>query len=155
MTWIGAQTYVLRGEKSSDEQLLWDLFAADRVPLLLGIQYAGRQASWSVQWPHAEGYVIEVGDVPVGRLLMNRSEHLWWVVDLAILPHRRGEGIGGQVVADLVRQAGMLGARLGLRTERDSRSRRLFERHGLKVVGEDEEQVFLQTHPETALNGPI
>jgi GNAT superfamily N-acetyltransferase len=155
MTWIGAQTYVLRGEKESDEQLLWDLFAADRVPLLLGIQYAGRQANWSVQWPHAEGYVIEVDHLPVGRLLMNRSEHLWWIVDLAILPHRRGEGIGGQVVADLVRQAGMIGARLGLRTERDNRSRRLFERHGLKVVGEDEEQVFLQTHPEAPLNAPI
>ena len=120
MTWIGAHTYVLRGEKESDERLLWDLFAADRVPLLLGIQYAGRQAQWGVQWPRAEGYVIEVDSVPVGRLLLNRTEALWWVVDLAILPHRRGEGIGGQVMADLVRQAGMIGARLGLKVDRDS-----------------------------------
>jgi GNAT superfamily N-acetyltransferase len=145
MTWIGAVTYVLRSETESDERLLWDLFAADRVPLLLGIQYAGRHAQWSVQWPHAEGYVIEVDSVPVGRLLLNRTEALWWVVDLAVLPHRRGEGIGGQVVADLVRQAGMIGARLGLKLERDSEAREFFERRGLKVVGEDEEQVILQT----------
>ena len=77
MTWIGVQSYVLREEKESDDQLLRDLFAADRVPLLLGIQYAGRQAGWSVQWPHAEGYVIEVDSVPVGRLLLNRTEALW------------------------------------------------------------------------------
>ena len=59
MTWIQAGSYVLRGETEADERLLWDLFAADRVPLLLGIQYAGRHAQWSVQWPHAEGYVID------------------------------------------------------------------------------------------------
>ena len=148
MAWIGAHTYVLRGEVESDQRLLWDLFAADRVPLLLGIQYAGRQAGWSVQWPHAEGYVIEVDSVPVGRLLLNRTEALWWVVDLAVLPHRRGEGIGGQVMADLVRQASMIGARLGLKVEQDSEARRFFESHGLKRVGEDEEQVILQTSLE-------
>ena len=147
MTWIGVQSYVLREEKESDDQLLRDLFAADRVPLLLGIQYTGRQAGWSVQWPHAEGYVIEVDAVPVGRLLLNRTDALWWVVDLAVLPHRRGEGIGSLVLSDLVRSSGMIGARLGLKVEREAASRSFFERHGLKVVGEDEEQVILQTTP--------
>ena len=151
MTWIGTHTYVLREELQSDEQLLWDLFAADRVPLLLGIQYAGRQAGWSVQWPHAESYIIEVESVPVGRLLLNRTEALWWVVDLAVLPLRRGEGIGSLVLADLVRNSGMIGARLGLKVEREAASRSFFERHGLKVVGEDEEQVILQT----TLDAPV
>ena len=151
MTWIQAGSYVLRGETEADERLLWDLFAADRVPLLLGIQDAGRHAQWSVQWPHAEGYVIEVDSVPVGRLLLNRTEALWWIVDLAVLPHRRGEGIAGLVVADLVRQADMIGARLGLKLERESPARSLFERHGLKVVGEDEEQLVMQTVPDVVV----
>ena len=89
--------------------------------------------------------------MPVGRLMLNRTEALWWVVDLAVLPHRRGEGIGGQVLSDLVRQAGMIGARLGLKIDRDSPARELFERHGLKVVGEDEEQVILQSSLEVPL----
>jgi GNAT superfamily N-acetyltransferase len=148
MTWIGTQTYVLRAELESDQRLLWDLFAADRVPLLLGIQYTGRQASFSVQWPHAEGYVIEVDSVPVGRLLLNRTEALWWVVDLAVLPHRRGEGIGSLVMADLVRNSGMIGARLGLKVEHESPARAFFEGHGLKMVGEAEDQVILQTSLE-------
>ena len=63
--------------------------------------------------------------------------------------------LGGQVIADLVRQAGMIGARFGLRVDRDSRARALFERLGLRVVGEDEEQFILQTHPESLLAGPI
>lgn len=151
MTWIGAGTSVLRAETEGDQRLLWDLFAADRVPLLLGIQYAGRHAQWSVQWPHAEGYVIEVDHVPVGRVLLNRTEALWWVVDIAVLPHRRGEGIAGVVLADLVRQAEMIGARLGLKVDRDSPARSLFERHGLKVVGQDEEQAVMQTVPDVAV----
>ncbi|HEU5001332.1 MAG TPA: GNAT family N-acetyltransferase, partial [Actinomycetota bacterium] len=103
----------LRPAESGDESFLRALHASTRqdlavLPLppgqleaLLDLQFRARETSYRQQFPGAEDSVIVVDGKPAGRLLLQRAlgapprAH---VVDIALLPAYRGQGIGTAVV---------------------------------------------------------
>jgi GNAT superfamily N-acetyltransferase len=76
------------------------------LPELIDLQDRAQRAAYIEQWGAAGDHIIEVDGLAVGRV--------WWadtatgrtIVDLALLPNLRGAGIGSQVVAELVAEAG-------------------------------------------------
>jgi len=81
-------------------------------------------------YPKAEYQVIQLEDVPIGRLFIERSETSILIMDIALLPEYRNAGIGTAIIRDLMSEAGLAGLPLVLRVEFFNPVIRLYARLG-------------------------
>ena len=80
----------------------------------------------------ADFMIVENHDVPIGRLILESDAPDWHIVDIALLPQTRGQGIGGgllKALQDGVRSAGAAGIMLNVETMNEG-ALRLYTRAG-------------------------
>ena len=65
---------------------------------LVNQQYQLQQISYAHQTPDAFHLVILLSKKPVGKIILDRTESFFLIVDLALLPEHRGLGIGTAVL---------------------------------------------------------
>lgn len=143
-----------------DEDFLKDLYFSTRddlslLPLgelqkqaLITMQYSAQKQQYAVQYPGASHDLILSGQVPAGRLLVNREAGKIYLVDIALLAEYRGAGIGTAIMNDLVEEAENTGAVLGLHVMKTNPAARLYIRMGLAVTADD--GLYLEMHKSPA-----
>jgi len=146
--------YFLRPAQPADKALLFQLFAESQWQLemlranealwrsLIDMQYRGREITYAQVCPTAEDSILCVrndagGEVPVGRILVNKQPGCWRIVDIAVLAALRGLGLGAGALGNCIKEAATAGARLELRVTPGNPARLLYERLGFTVVSED------------------
>ena len=132
-----------------DEDFLKDLYFSTRddlnlLPLdepqkqmLITMQYSAQKQQYALQFPGASHDLILCGQVPAGRLFVNREAGKIYLVDIALLAEYRGKGIGTAIMNDLVEEAGNSGAVLSLHVMKTNPAARLYIRMGLAVTADD------------------
>jgi ribosomal protein S18 acetylase RimI-like enzyme len=99
----------------ADEQFLRDLYASTRPEVadwpdeareaFLAHQFEAQRSGWGHTFPGSDHEVIVLGDRPVGRVWVHWSDVECLIVDLALLPEHRRQGIGREVVEELLADA--------------------------------------------------
>ncbi len=82
--------------------------------------------------------VIEAEGQSVGVLKVSAEPESLRIVQLQLLPQHQGMGIGTSLVQAVLKQAQAQGKKVTLSVLRVNPARRLYERLGFRVVGEDE-----------------
>lgn len=120
----------------SDAELIALLPASQREPFL-DDQFRLQDVHYRRYFSGADFLVIERLGKPIGRLILDRSQPVWEVIDIALIPALRGQGIGGALMHAIV--DGAYGARAAcVRLHVDTERNRLFyERLGFVVTGEE------------------
>lgn len=139
----------LRPAHGDDDAFLFELFAQTRRPQfaalgwpsqqldhLLQQQYDFRRRGYGESSPNAIDRVIELHEVPIGRLLTARSDDIVVIVDIAISDRCRGNGIGGAVVALVQREAAAVGSDVILQVDVDNPAQRLYARLGFEFTAD-------------------
>jgi GNAT superfamily N-acetyltransferase len=98
---------VLRGERQQDEAFLRTLYASTRadelayVPLdaaqvdaFLRMQFDLQRAHYRRHFPAASFLIVELDGRPIGRLYVHYTPADVRVLDIALMPDRRGQGVG-------------------------------------------------------------
>jgi ribosomal protein S18 acetylase RimI-like enzyme len=85
-------------------------FAAAGLPAamldtLLEQQYRAQAHGYTAQFPDAITLIILRRNEPVGRLMLAAGELRWRIIDIAVLPEARGQGIGAGVISAVERAA--------------------------------------------------
>jgi ribosomal protein S18 acetylase RimI-like enzyme len=90
--------------------------------------------------------IVLVGDKAAGLVaLEDQPDHLW-LVKLYLRAPYRGRGFGSQLLRDVLAAARAQGKPVRLRVLRvNTGARRLYERHGFRVVDESAERFFMQS----------
>jgi ribosomal protein S18 acetylase RimI-like enzyme len=86
-----------------------------------------RDAELSQRFPDMVRLTICTGDGAVGRLLVDSHDHRIRVVDIAVLPQFRGQGIGTALVQELLDEAGLTGVSVLADVPKGSRAVDFFE----------------------------
>jgi GNAT superfamily N-acetyltransferase len=95
--------------------------------------------------PQTHQLVLVAGE-PAGLLAVEVEPEFLWLVKLYLLSGHRGQGMGSALLAQVLQQARAQGRRVRLRVLRvNTAARRLYERHGLKVVQEAPERFFMES----------
>jgi ribosomal protein S18 acetylase RimI-like enzyme len=138
--------FALRAALPTDvefEQLLYASTREDLRPLgpevfdgLIGMQFRAQAMSIRLDHPRAERKIVLVDDAPVGRLVVDASAAHVELIDLALLPEFRNQGVGTGVVRVVLAQADRIGRAVRLHVEKQSRAVRLFERLGFTTSGD-------------------
>lgn len=138
----------LRPTRSCDHELLLRIFAGTRLEELAMVpwddrakeaflcqQFAAQSASYARYAGRSEAIVLRGGE-PVGRLYLARTDEEILIVDIAILPEHRGQGIGTQLLRGLLEEATDGGKRVSIHVARENRALGLYERLGFRRVAE-------------------
>jgi ribosomal protein S18 acetylase RimI-like enzyme len=98
--------------------------------------------------PGSTTYVIEVAELPVGRLRVVRDSDRIELAGIQLLPRHQSQGIGTQVVRALKDEAAAGGLRFELHVEKDNpRARVLYERLGLAWESETSDEDHMVWRP--------
>lgn len=103
---------------------------------LVGMQFRAQSMSIRLDHPNADRQIVVVDDAPAGRIIVDESGEQIQVVDVALLPEYRGQGIGTSLLRGVLAQADRMGRSIALHVEKQSRAVRLYERLGFLISGE-------------------
>ncbi len=92
-----------------DAQLLALWPASQREPFL-DQQFSFQDLHYRRYYAEADFLVVEQDGAPVGRVVLDRSTPSWCLVDIAILPENRGQGLGHALLAAMLNTAKAEGA---------------------------------------------
>ncbi len=107
-------------------------------------QFEAQDRHYRAHYTHASFDVIVAAGEPVGRLYVARWPEEIRLIDVALLPERRGGGVGTAVLADLQREAAASAKPLRIHVERYNRALRLYERLGFRVIEDRGVYLFLE-----------
>jgi len=94
-------------------------------------QFAAQCHHYSTHFPGSEHLMIVADGRPVGRAWVWRSQQEIRLIDIAILPEHRSQGIGTHIIKDLQEEAGASGRPVRHSVELENpRARALYERLG-------------------------
>ncbi len=116
------------------------------------MQFKGQDAHYRGNYPTARFDVILNGDVPAGRLYVDRWEKEMRIMDIALLPEHRGQGIATQLLTKLQEEATVAGKRLSVHVERMNPALRLYERLNFKLVEDKGVYLLLDWDPARVIN---
>jgi ribosomal protein S18 acetylase RimI-like enzyme len=95
--------------------------------------------------------VVLIDGEPGGRLYVYRGRAEIRIVDIALLPEHRGNGVGSRLLRDVLVEADAAGTRVTVHVERFNPALRLYDRNGFKVA-EDKGVYLLLERPPAYVN---
>jgi len=110
-------------------------------------QFEAQHAWWRENYAEASFDVIVADGEPVGRLYVHRGETEIRIVDIALLPEYRGDGIGTRLLHELLDGADAAGQSVTIHVERMNPALRLYERLGFALAEDKGVYLFLERPP--------
>jgi ribosomal protein S18 acetylase RimI-like enzyme len=149
----------LRPVEPGDDEFLYRVYATTRAEELAVVPWddAGKEAFLRMQFTAQDGYyheqmpdasyqVVLVDGLAAGRLYVDRRADEIHVIDIALLPEHRGQGLGTALLRELLDEADAAGKPVSIHVERFNPALRLYERLGFAPV-EDQGVYLLLERP--------
>lgn len=150
--------FALRPEVEADAPFRLALFRAsrgpgwDQIPLpadmltkIMEQQFHAQTQGYRAAYPQARLEIVTVDAAPVGRLATDRGAGAMHLIDIALIPERRGQGIGGAILRALIDEAAAAGAPLILQVARDNlAAQRLYHRQGFVMTEANDTHLTLR-----------
>lgn len=137
----------LRPIGESDFPFLRDLYAQVRADELapvpwpqeakrafLASQFELQHRHYSSVYVGADFLLIENNSGPIGRIYVHRTPAEISLMEVSLLPAWRGQGIGSALLHELLDEARASSTPVTLHVESFNPARRLYERHGFRLV---------------------
>jgi GNAT superfamily N-acetyltransferase len=160
---VSASSVALRPIGPDDEPFLRRVYASTRLEELAPLGWSAEQQDaflrqqfdaqhrhYQTHYADAELSVVLRDEQPVGRLYVARRPEQILVIDIALLPEHRGAGIGSRLLKALFDEAEQAGKPVRMHVEKLNRARRLYERLGFSIVGDEGVYWALQWTPAHA-----
>jgi GNAT superfamily N-acetyltransferase len=158
-----ARGFALRPETDADLDFLMRLYASTREEELAPLPWTAEQkaAFLAQQFEAQRRYyratmdgcafdVIEHDGEPVGRLYLERRASQLHLVDIALLPPRRGQGVGAAIIEALQDAGRANGCGVCAFVEKFNPARRLYRRLGFTETADHGVYLEIEWWPEMA-----
>jgi ribosomal protein S18 acetylase RimI-like enzyme len=111
----------------------------------LEMQFRAQHAHYQANYANALWLIIERDSVPFGRLYFVRWPQEHRLIDIAMLPEYRGQGIGTAILHDLFDDAA--DKPVTIHVEKNNPAMRLYTRLGFRAIGEHGVYDLLERRP--------
>jgi ribosomal protein S18 acetylase RimI-like enzyme len=146
---VSGRGFSLRDEREDDLSFLALLFASTRaeefalagwppeqLALFLQSQFDAQRRHYRAHYPDCLFAVLEAEGAPIGRIYLDDQGELLNLVDISLLPERRGQGIGSALLAAMQGFAAARGQGIILMVEFNNPARGLYRRFGFEETGD-------------------
>lgn len=110
-------------------------------------QHAAQHAHFKANYAHADWRIIEQAGAAIGRLYWYETADDLHIVDIALLPQSRGQGLGAALLHDLAAHAAPRGKALTIYVEKTNPARSLYRRLGFVAVEDHGVYDFMRRIP--------
>ena len=100
------------------------------------MQFNAQRSHYRLHYPEARFDIIEHEGQSIGRLYLAEVEGEIRLMDIALLPEKRNQGIGGDLTRAGLAFARATDLKITLHVEEENPAKRLYDRLGFEVVGE-------------------
>jgi len=106
-----------RPARVEDQGFLYKVYAGTRSDIenfnlgsnekseLLKMQFAAQSHHYRVSFPNASSLIIMLENTPVGRFYVSRPGDEVFIIDIALLPEYRSQGIGSRLMREIFEEA--------------------------------------------------
>lgn len=150
MSWNTSLTYrPIQPEDPQDLTLLYQIYASTRIEELalvdwddqqkaefLQMQFLCQHRYYQHQFDQAEFLLLFQDALPIGRLYVDRRRDEMHIIDIALLPEFRNQGIGTAVLRSLQTEAAQRGVPLRIHVESVNRALHWYQRLGFEPIEE-------------------
>ena len=156
-----AESVTLRPVDARDRAFLFEVYTSTRAEELaqvgwselqlqsfLEMQFHAQSRCYESEYPGAEFQIIVVGGQPAGRLYVHRRENEIRIMDVALLPSFRRQGIGTQLLQEILAEGGRSGRTVTIHVEIFNPALRLYERLGFRQVASNGMHHLLEWKPD-------
>lgn len=91
-------------------------------------QFQFQTAHYLREYPQAERLIVTAKAAAIGRLILNRAQKPWQIVDIALVPASRRRGLGRALLSAVLAAATAAGATVSLSVEVGNPASGLYER---------------------------
>lgn len=157
-----ASSLTLQPATEADLGFLKDLYATTRdqemqmVPWtdeqkrqFLDMQFHAQHTFYHDAYPGSSFDIILLDGQPIGRLYVYRSESVYNILDIAIMPEWRGQGIGTYYMHSVMDEAAASGRPVAIHVEFYNPAQRLYDRLGFRRIEEVGVHYAMQWDPPT------
>ncbi|HUC62904.1 MAG TPA: GNAT family N-acetyltransferase [Alphaproteobacteria bacterium] len=161
-----SQGYRLRRETEEDVPFLMRLYASTReeelapVPwtpeqkaAFLSQQFAAQRKHYYATIEKRRFDVLEREGEPVGRLYLDATPTRIYIVDIALMPAFRAQGLGTAILEALKAEGRASGRWVGIFVEKFNPALRLYRRLGFTEVADHEVYLEMEWRPEAGAPG--
>lgn len=154
-------TVSLRPVLPEDELFLFRLYATTREEELeafgwgeadkkafLQFQFKAHQHHYAAISPEADERIILLDGRPAGNLIVIRTRKEIRLAEIALLPEDQNQGVGSDLIRDLVEEAKEMGLPLRLHVAKFNRAIDLYLRLGFALVGDTGTHFLMEFGPE-------
>jgi RimJ/RimL family protein N-acetyltransferase len=163
---MSSETLTLRPITDADMEFLLALYASTREEELRQVDWTPEQKAafvrqqFEAQHRHwQENYtstrwdlILHYGE-PIGRLYVARWPEDIRIVDISLMPDRRGSGIGTRLIRELLAEGDASGRIVSIHVEMYNPARRLYERLGFVQAGEHGVYLRMEHAPAAGESG--
>ena len=140
-----------REQIARDKPFLFELFCHSRgqqfahLPLppeqkesLFQQQFQAQDQSFTQNYtnPNARRMIVEIDGKSIGRLITHEQQDDLRIIDIALMPPWRDQGLGEKLLRDVLAEAKSAGKQVSLSVEAHNPAKRLYERLGFRLVEE-------------------
>lgn len=94
------------------------------------MQFKAQHAHYQAHYPDCEYLVILQTGIPSGRLYIDTRPDALHIIDIALLCEHRNQGLGLDIMREILAEAERLGRKVGIYVEENNPAMRLYERLG-------------------------
>lgn len=136
-----------RTAEEADKPFLCSLYASTREDELqavdwsesqkstfLSMQFEAQHQYYHEQFPSTEFLVVEREDSPIGRIYLDRREDELRLVDIALIPEARNQGLGEALLRDLLDEGQAESLPVRIHVEQFNPAMHLYMRLGFKPI---------------------
>lgn len=158
----------LRPITESDQPVLLAVYAAARADELAQVPWSEAEkrafltSQFNAQHHHYQTYyktasfdVVEQNNQPIGRFYVDRWPNEIRIVDIALLPAYRNQGIGSHLLQQILTEGQTTYKTVSIHVEKYNPAYHLYSRLGFQKIGETGVYDLLAWHPEAITNTPI
>lgn len=137
----------LRPIQPEDMEFLYQLYASAREAELAQTDWTDQQKEQFLRWqfglqhthyqtyyPNASYDVLMLDSTPIGRQYVDRVPGEIRLMEITLLPQYRGQGIGTQLLQELLSEGRQSQSRVSLHVEQFNRAYQLYKRTGFTEV---------------------
>lgn len=145
----------LRPCQPEDQDFLFTLYSGTRAPEFAGLgwdrnqldvflrmQFNSQQRWYEMSYGAADHHIICTEGEAIGRIMVLRKPDQNLLVDIALLPERRNQGIGARLLEELIAESNQAGKAVHLQVLKTNPALHLYQRLGFVQTGED--QMYFQ-----------
>ena len=137
----------LRPITADDQEFLSDLYAstrqeemalvdwpAEKKAEFLQMQFQAQHTFYMEQFKGAAFDLLVLNGQPIGRLYLDQRVDELRIIDIALLPDYRNQGLGSRLMKGILAEAEAAGLPVRIHVEHYNPARRLYQRLGFKEI---------------------